>query len=90
MTYKELSSRIQARVEKKKRRERFISHLLFETSWQIFPAVCMVVGMICLQSFWGQYMLVKVLWAITSIVCAATVWYAAGDCRAALEGDDDV
>ena len=88
MTYKELSERIQARVEKKKKRDRLISHLLFETSWQFFPAVCMIIGMICLQSFWGQYTFTKVLWVFAGIVFIATMWYAIDDIRIDMEEEE--
>lgn len=82
MTYKEFSENLNKRVQKKKKRDRLIAFLLFEASWSCVPFVGMLLGMICLQSFWGHYIVVKVLWIFTALVGVATVWVIINDVRA--------
>lgn len=82
MTYKEFSEMLNKRVQKKKRRERLIAFILYELSWSLVPFVGMVIGSAILQAFWGQYSLVKVIWILTAIVGAFTVWGVIADVRA--------
>jgi len=88
MTYKEFSETLNKRVEKKRRKDKLISYLLFEVSWMIMPFVCMVLGMICLQAMWGQYAFTKVLWILTAVVGAFTAWGVVGDVRAEMEEEE--
>lgn len=87
MTYKEFSKALEKRVQKKKRKDRLIAYLLFEGIWELIPALGTLGGNILLQVFWGQYTFTKVLWAFTTIVVVANVWYFVDTIRAEMEDE---
>ena len=87
MTYKEFSETLEKRVQKKKRRDRLISYLLFDGIWALIPAIGMIAGNALLQVCWGQYALVKVLWILTTIISVANIWYVFDRAKAEMEDE---
>ena len=52
------------------------------------PVLGMVIGMICLQAFWGHYALVKAMWILTAVFAAFMIWGVVGDVRAEMEEEE--